>query len=204
VVVALEIAAEADHRTTIERDVGRDPEFSALQFRTEADVGDQVVPQVERAIGGGPQPLGVCVTKGHAAGRAPQLPGALLPPFGLLCSVFSVSSVVPFCFCRCDREEPQRTQRTQRPDSKGRAASSAQEARCSGLQSASRRAPAGPDARRRGSAHPPIRLRSFASPQTRIRPPGRRAFRDADSWRTVRQMQRSARRRTRPRRYSRR
>jgi hypothetical protein len=38
--------------------------------------------------------LGVCATEGHAARRAPQLPVALLPPFGLLCSVFSVSSVV--------------------------------------------------------------------------------------------------------------
>jgi hypothetical protein len=37
--------------------------------------------------------LGVCATKGCAARRPPQLPVALLPPFGLFCSVFSVFSV---------------------------------------------------------------------------------------------------------------
>ena len=87
------------------------------------------------------------------------------------------------CCCCCDREEPQRTQRTQRPDIEGPAASSTQATRCRGLQSASRRMSSRPETAGRALAHPPIRLRSPASPRTAIHAPARRAFRGAESCR---------------------
>jgi hypothetical protein len=86
-----------------------------------------------------------------------------------------------FCFCCGDRAEPQRAQRTPRPDTKSTAASSALASRLSGLQSASRSASAWLGSRCCAAANPPLRLRASAPTQPRIHAPDRRASRSPDS-----------------------